>query len=50
MSKFEIPNQHQKFENYMVALNNFEVQFVINNILPYFFLFSSYVPDEKVQC
>ena len=49
-SKFEIPSQNPKFKIYEHAHTNFELWFIISDVLPHFFLFSFYACDEKVQC
>ena len=49
-SKLEIPNQNPEFKIYERAHTNFELQFIISDVLPHVFLFSSYACDEKVQC
>ena len=46
---FKIQNQNQKFKVYEHALTNFRLSFVISDVLPHFFLFSSYTHDGKVQ-
>ena len=49
-SKFEISIQNQQSKIYEHALTNFELQFVVSEVLPHFSLLSFYARGEKVQC
>ena len=60
-SKLKIRNQNSQCkvkmrnwkEKFLICINapvNFEFEFVISNVLPHFFLLSTYAHDEKVQC